>query len=384
MHALLRFPLTLVALGACVYSLMLAKGMPQSSLESNPFQADAWIRLGLQSELKGHDTKRAEQYYLEAAKVNHMYLPQWTLTNFYFRQQDRRKFFESARRALDLTPYDSRPIFAQAWTMADDPKQVLDILPSRETVRFAYLSFLLENGASDQLEAAALLATVYPFDTPADPPGIQNSWRGLLGSAEDQLLSTGQTESAQRMWDHMHRNNWVRIFTPSASHPLSNSSFRNPVFGHGFDWALEPVHGVSGDQFEDLAKLSFTFDGTQPEACRLLHQFVPLNGGDTYRLTWQAESADFRESFGLKWRIFAVMPESGKHPLAPLTSPDLISASQPYGSWEFTIPLTWTAGLITLEYERPLGQVRAEGSVSIREVSMTSMAHSTSQSKGSS
>ncbi len=383
MLVVLRFLLAVLALGACVYSAILAKTLPPSSLESNPFQAEAWIQLGLQTELKEHDPVRAERCYLEAARVNHMYLPQWTLANFYFRQQDKQKFFESAKRALELTPYDSRPILSEALAIASQPGEVLAILPNREKIRFEYLNFLLANDQSNQIASAALGAAAYPFNARAENPGIENSWRDLLGSTEDRLIATGQTEAAQRVWNSLHRTGWVRIFAPTGSNPLTNGSFREPFFGHGFDWAVQPVHGVNADQYEELAKLSFAFDGTQPESCRLLQQFVPLNGGDSYRFEWQAESADLRESFGLKWRIFAVMPESQLRSIAPLTSPDLMSAGQSIGSWKFTVPPTWHTALVTLEYERPLGQVRAEGSVSIREVSMTSIAPLAPQSKGS-
>ncbi|MGA8597781.1 MAG: hypothetical protein WB676_23955, partial [Bryobacteraceae bacterium] len=368
---------------ACVYSAILEKSMSQSSLESNPFQAEAWIQRGLRAELTEHDSARAEHYYLEAARVNHMFLPLWTLANFYFRQQNKPKFFDAAKRALEITPYDSRPILSEAWAMANRPGEVLGILPNREKVRFEYLNFLLANDQSDQLASAAVGAAAFRFNAQAENPGMENSWRDLLGSTEDRLIATGQIEAAQRVWDNMHRTDWVRISTPSVSNPLSNGAFRKPFLGHGFDWAVQPVHGVNADQFEELAKLSFAFDGTQPEACRLLQQFIPLNSGDTYRFEWQAESADLRESVGLKWRIFAVTPESGPRAGAPLTSPDLMSAGQSNGSWEFSVPPSWHSALVALEYERPLGQVRAEGSVSIRGVSMTSIAHSAPQSKGS-
>jgi hypothetical protein len=177
----------------------------------------------------------------------------------------------------------------------------------------------------------------------------------------------------------MHQRGWVRTPAPSASAPLTNASFREPFLGHGFDWSFLPVHGVVSDQYAELAKISLTFDGTQPESCRLLQHFIPVKGGGAYRMNWQAESADLREAFGLKWRIFAVTSESDKRPIAPLTGPELMMGGQPDGSWEFTVPPTWQTALLTLEYERPLGQVRAEGSISIRDLSMAAA----SQSKGS-
>ncbi len=56
------------------------------AVELNPFDSESWIQLGFVSEFQQHDRASAERYYLKAAEVNKMFLPKWTLTNFYFRQ----------------------------------------------------------------------------------------------------------------------------------------------------------------------------------------------------------------------------------------------------------------------------------------------------------
>ena len=51
------------------------------------------IQLGLNAEITEGDPKTAESYYLKAAAVNKMFLPKWTLTNYYFRQQNYERVF---------------------------------------------------------------------------------------------------------------------------------------------------------------------------------------------------------------------------------------------------------------------------------------------------
>ena len=75
------------------------------AVELNPFNVEAWIQLGLTFEMERHDAASAERYFLRAAQVDRMFLPKWTLTNFYFRQQNEREFFRWAKATLEITPY---------------------------------------------------------------------------------------------------------------------------------------------------------------------------------------------------------------------------------------------------------------------------------------
>jgi hypothetical protein len=342
------------------------------ALELNPFQANAWMRLGLNAELKQRNPALAERYYLEAAKVDHMYLPLWTLANFYARQGNKEKFFETAKAALAITPYDSRPLLFQAQMLAERPDQVLAILPDRQRVLFEYLNFLLSGGDSAQFESAALRATDRPMDASNEPVGLPEEWLNILGTTEDRLLQGGQRDEAMRIWASMQRNGWVHLPVPSVEAPLANGSFRRQLFGHGFDWSVLPVQGVMHDQYPGMGKMAFEFDGAQPESCRLLRQFIPVRGGGSYRMAWQLESPDIHNAVGLKWRIYptAAKKDSDR---AVLSSSDLSAGGQQNGSWEFTVPAGWTTALVTLEYDRPLGEVRTEGSVSLKKISMNSV-----------
>lgn len=407
---LLRLPLVVLALAACFYSAIVAgaihlaqssnpesirraiqlipfnpdfllkldSALPQSSpqllrqaLTLNPFQSEAWIRLGIDAEMRERNPSRAETYYRKAAEIDRMYLPEGTLANFYARQQDAPKFFEAAKRALALTPYDSRPILAEASMLARNPDEVLAIVPDRPHVLFDYLNMLLANGNVEQIAVVALRAASHRPDPVTGPPELTDTRRGNLGSVEDRLLQSARREDAIHIWTVMHRHGWVNAPAPSLSNPIPTDSLHEPVFGHGFGWLRPQVSGVLSDQFPSLGKLTFSFDGTEPETCRLLQRFIPVGGSKTYNFNWQAESLDLQGSSGLRWRIYPVLPESDKDRVL-LTSPEVLKNGQQDGLWQFVTPAGWRVGLVTLEYERPLGQVRAEGSVSLSNISITS------------
>src|SRR5579864_8560303 len=79
------------------------EGTGQSSAELdraltlNPRYSAAWIARGLEAEAAG-DRKNAEASLLRAAEIDHLYLPRWTLANFYFRAGDLPRFWRSEER----------------------------------------------------------------------------------------------------------------------------------------------------------------------------------------------------------------------------------------------------------------------------------------------
>jgi hypothetical protein len=77
-----------------VYVARLAAWMPAErnqllhrAVKLNPWDFQSWIQLGLATEMEHNDAEGAERQYLHAATVDRMFLPRWTLTNFYFRHR---------------------------------------------------------------------------------------------------------------------------------------------------------------------------------------------------------------------------------------------------------------------------------------------------------
>jgi hypothetical protein len=341
----------------------------REAVKQNPFIGDVWIRLALQSEIQSRDAAAAERDYLRAARVDHTYVPKWTLANFYLRQHDENKFFAAAKSALEITPYDSGPLFSEAYALNASDEQVMRMIPQRPEVAFGYLQFVLVSSRVDALEPAALKAAAFRPPGALDEGGHFSNWSTLLGAAGDRLISLNRFDAALRVSNRMHETGWTQLPAASVSAPLTNSSFRFPISGHGFDWTLYPVPGVTADQMPESQKLRFTLSGTQPEQCRLLQQFVLLQPGRDYRFRWQAESSDFQSAIGLTWKLIPLEQTPGAEPPNPFVSPELFSAGG-RNSWSFTVPPRSQAFLLTLELKRPLGQVRAEGTFTIDELSL--------------
>ncbi len=162
----------------------------------------------------------------------------------------------------------------------------------------------------------------------------------------------------------MKLGNWIRLPAPTPAHPLNNGDFQIPFFLHGFDWAPVPSTGVTIDQFPTDKNVRITLSGNEPEHCVLLQQYVPLQPNRAYRLRWRAENNSIELPSGLAWRLYPIPNENQ----TTLSSPDLLSS--PPGTWDFTSRQAATLNLLTLEYTRPAGTIRAAGDVALRQVSL--------------
>src|ERR1700730_7708308 len=112
------------------------------ALALNPRHAAAWIARGLEAEAAG-DQKKAKASLLQAAEIDHLYLPRWTLANFYLRAGDLPQFWRWARRAAEVT-YDPAALFQLCWRVSGDAQEILQqAIPDTPVLREAYLDFLV-------------------------------------------------------------------------------------------------------------------------------------------------------------------------------------------------------------------------------------------------
>jgi tetratricopeptide (TPR) repeat protein len=135
----------------------------------NPRLSSAWISLGLDAEANGNLTE-AETDLLHAARVDHLYLPAWTLANFYFRLGDVANFWRWARRAAALTFDDYRPLLRLADALESSSRVVVARLAGGAPLLRAYLDLLIGLGRLDSAqEVAELLKARHD---PADQPRL--------------------------------------------------------------------------------------------------------------------------------------------------------------------------------------------------------------------
>jgi len=316
----------------------------------SPMSSAPRLRLGLRAEARG-DVKSAEKWLLEAAQVDHGFEPRWALANFYFRQDRRGDFWTWMRSALEVSYGDRRPAFDLCWRVGKDAGEILKrgVPRQQRDVLAAMLVYVLEKHREDAGAVAAELAKVHDA---TDVP--------LLDAASSVLIDSGDAEGAAHLWIATGHSMagasaggvWNGNF---ASVP---SELRSRVKGgaEGFDWMLDNPAGVTQVHVEGRG-LRIELSGQQPEAARLLRQIVLLDPSRRYRLEWSARTHGLPEVTGLAWAL-----GNGRFPL-------VASEDEKKDGALIAAPKRLTP--LELWYRRPSGQVRAEGWVEIREVSLT-------------
>jgi hypothetical protein len=329
------------------------------AVELNPYDYESWIQLGLLSEIRQGDTKTAERDYLHAAEVDHMFLPKWTLTNFYFRQQNASEFFRWANATLQVTPYSSDPVFTQMWLMSQDAGVLAAVVPDRPRILVQYAWFL-----SNSRQFAAIPQTLQRLITAVGKDDPRQWGRDdLIASMEDRMLAEGAVHDALQVWNILKDAGWIRQRVPDANRPLTNGEFRIPFFRHGFDWVPIDSAGVRVEQFTDEPVARVSLSGDQPDHCVLLQQYVPIDPGASYSLQWQVKAQNLDRESGLAWHL---------HPVQGNSTGDLVSGDL-FGSpsiWKVRSAFTAPVCLLSLEYTRPLGRVRASGVAMLEGVSL--------------
>jgi tetratricopeptide (TPR) repeat protein len=329
------------------------------AVQLNPFDYESLIQLGLFAEFNQGDAKAAEQYYLKAAAVNHMNKPRLTLTNYYFRQQDTSEFFRWANETLKITPYDGSYIFTNMWLMSQDAQRLSAVVPDRPRSLIQYTWFLSNTKQYGAIPPIVQrLVRLVGNDNP-------RAWGrdDLIASSLDKVLASGDLHTGLQFWTTLRDGRWIDQSVPDFNHPLTNGNFRMRFYGHGFDWLPLDTEGVHIDQFPDEPSIDISLTGNQPESCTLLREYVAVEGGFLYKLHWKAEAQNIPPGMGLAWHLRTATGGTAND----VVSPDLLGSDQ---SWEFVATPNVGGFMLTLESNRPSGQVRPEGHITIRSVGM--------------
>ena len=155
----------------------------------------------------------------------------------------------------------------------------------------------------------------------------------LLLGAGDLLIELARFDEAEAVWVHSCR---------AAPQGVTGSRFETPQTGQGFDWRVARVEGVSQSMLDAGRGHRIRLSGNQPESAELLKQYVGgLATGTRYRL--QVETNGDAHAF--EWRI-AGQP---------------VAAGGEFVARSSVVPLT-------LQYVRPRGEVRGEGTLDLRSV----------------
>jgi hypothetical protein len=320
------------------------------ALALNPRLAAAWIARGLDAETAG-DHKKAEASLLQAAEIDHLYLPGWTLANFYLRSGDLPHFWIWARRAAGMA-YDPAALFQLCWHASGDGREILErAIPSEPAVRRAYLDFLV---STNRLEAAGPLAVEL-----SQSAGV--SQLDLLLRYCDALLVRRQAAPALRVWNALAARRVIPYgaLDPRTGASLTNGELAVTPLQRGFDWRLSRVEGSALSFDTGSHEMSLSLSGKQPESCDFVEQYLPVLPNVKYHFRYRYRTQDLATETGLAWSLLdartVAQLAAGAVPASP-------------GAWNeqtFTFPTGSESDLLRLllRYRRPPGSMRAEGSV---------------------
>lgn len=329
----------------------------------NPHDSIAWIELGLQAELQG-DFASAERALLEAARVDRTTLPRMTLANYYFRRGSATDFWRWTREALMIAPAGAgvQALFRLCWTLSGNAGEILDkAIPNRPETLRQLLSFLVDGGHLDAAQQVA--ARILPSITEADT--------GLLLTYCDRLLEARRAASAIQAWNALVEARLLpyELLRPAGGQVLTNGDFRLPLGGRGYDWRIAAGDRVSISREEADPSLHLNFDGSQPEQCEILWQYLPLQPATRYRLSYEHQANGIPAPSGLRWQVIDVT-----------TAPSALAESELFTAedWRrtsvvFSTPASLSGARLALSYRRAPGTTRITGWVSLRRLSLTAI-----------
>lgn len=312
----------------------------------NPMDSRVWIRRALNAELGG-DVAEAERLLLHAAQIDRLLEPRWTLMNFYFRVRNEPEFWKWSRAAFDMSYGDRSALFELCWRMSGDASQVdARAIPPLYSIRLQFLEFLTARGQMPQ--AAQVAERLIENAAVADSP--------VYVRCVEALLKGGHPWEAVRLWNALCRRRMLPHDEVNPDRPVTNGRFAAFPSGAGFDWRLHAGQGANAVMPAD-GGLKISLSGKQPDRATLLSQTVVVEPRDSYRIRIRYSTSGFAGRSGLRARFDGAA-----------TAEFTAGAEQ-----EALLDVTTGGSAVTaidIGYERPLGHVRGEGSLTLREVSL--------------
>jgi tetratricopeptide (TPR) repeat protein len=332
-----------------------AKQALERAVAWNPTDARSWIDLALRWELEG-DLPRAERCLLHAADVDSQYLPRWSLANFYYRRNDKDRFWLWAKKASEMLYSDPAPLFRLCDDIADGGNLLDRLDMHTPDLRASYLNYVVAKGRKELIYPVAL--HLLPDHRPADVP--------ILLSACDHLLRLDRVDDAVAVWNSLSAYNEIPHppLHPDVDAAVVNDEFSTPPSSRGFDWILPDILGVAASKEEEAGGLRLTFSGSQPESCRVLSQLIPVKEDSRYAADYRYATSGITDPSGLAWSAeFPDLKDS-----APISAEIAAQAEQGTRSFSFDTPPGCHLVRLGVAYRRAVGTTRIEGRLVLRQV----------------
>jgi tetratricopeptide (TPR) repeat protein len=326
----------------------------QAAVALNPRDSAAWMALGLNSEMAGNNAD-AERFLLEAANVDRMFKPAWSLANFYARGGQTEKFWPWIRKCVDLLDhrngeqwtYDPNAVFALCWNVSLDAAEIEShAIPRKAFILDRYMAYLSSLHKLDP--ALAIAARLYPIAGPRDLP--------FLTDLAEILLQERRGTEAASVWNALIARRLLPYQPLDAAHgrSLTNGDLAAEPIARAFDWQFPRPADIYEHYSPASHTVRFEIAGDQPEHCELMGQRVLLLAGHSYRFRFRYRTTDLSGKSGLHWSL------SDSMTFPPFPEHDSAEADE---TLDFKTPGDLTLTRLSLRYDRQPGTTRPRGSL---------------------
>lgn len=256
----------------------------RAALERNPRDPSVLAQAAISAESQ-RAFPEAERLLLQAESYNRLWLPRWTLANFYYRRNRKPEFWQWMRAALERSYGDLTAAFHLCRDAGGNAGFLLDkVLPDTPEIRRAFVSFLIAEHQLDDLPTAA-----ERYASAASPSDQQNVTAALIASAES-LVTSHRAEPALRLWNHLAARNYIPYGSWSAESPLFNARFQKPLDPPAFDWRTPADEGVTVLFGAPVDGVKISLSGRQSEHADLLTQYLVLQPARRYHFAFEFQT----------------------------------------------------------------------------------------------
>lgn len=336
-----------------------ARGSWRAATQLDPRNPRILIPAGVYAEIKG-DSTLAEEYLKTAERWNRLWLPRWTLANYYARRGDRTKVIDWIRSALARSYGETAAAFELARSQDLTDAEIAEQLLPRAAHAYAEFVAFLTRTPVDAAGAALLERVASRFvEMELDEPAIRRQPETVIAAVE-RLRGDGHGVAALRLWNQACKSALIGSVVAAPGSLIINGDFARPFLGRGFDWRMTIPAGVEGVHHPGTGTVKFIFSGNQEGTNELLAQPLVLPQGTA----WQV-SFDFRtrgitpRQAAFSWMLDAeALPVEGGF------------SSEDWSTGHFVIPAAGQDRLrrLTLVLAQPVGAVRPEGELWLRNI----------------
>lgn len=330
------------------------------AIELNPRSAQILIQAGISAEMRG-DNSAAENLYLEAEKYNTLWLPRWTLANYYIRQDQPEKALFWIREALyRARGNDLSGIYTLAEMAGANPEKILNqILPPTPVVYAGYMGWIVRGNLTP--EKALLLekaATTY-IDLTSDWQSPK--YPGPVVFAASHLIRNSYGTASKRLWNKACAEKIIDCPSTTGDGLISNGDFLKPFLNTPLDWNLPIVPGVTATHQPGSGTVKYSFSGEQGETFPLLSQTLNIAPYTSWTVKFEFQTRGISDSQGqgFNWQL-GIDPLPIKRSLSSEGWKELSFNIGPYR--------TETVEPLLLIYTRRPGTIRPQGDLWIRNI----------------